>query len=57
MIATASVIEWDDGVITPARLPSRCTWMRSATSKTCVREHKGWCGGWSSMGSVPTGGT
>src|SRR5690349_7346990 len=35
MIATASVIEWVCGVIVAARLPSRCTWMRSATSNTC----------------------
>ena len=35
MMATASVIEWDWGVIVAARLPSRCTWMRSATWNTC----------------------
>ena len=35
MIATASDIECDDGVITVARRPRRWMWMRSATSKTC----------------------
>ena len=35
MIATASDIVCDCGVITVARLPSRWMWMRSATSNTC----------------------
>ncbi len=35
MIATASVIECDAGVMTPAQLPNRWMWIRSATSTTC----------------------
>ena len=35
MMATPSVIEWVCGVITPAHLPRRWTWIRSATSHTC----------------------
>jgi len=34
MIATTSVMLTLCGVITAARRPSRCTWMRSATSNT-----------------------
>ena len=34
MIATASDLECDSGVITVARRPSLWMWMRSATSKT-----------------------
>src|SRR4051794_36119776 len=34
MIATASCIEWVRGLMTAARPPSLCTWMRSAVSKT-----------------------
>src|SRR6187402_380841 len=35
MMATASVIECDCGVIVAARRPRRWIWMRSATSNTC----------------------
>lgn len=34
MMATASVIEWECGVIVAARFPRRWMWMRSATSNT-----------------------